>query len=365
MLKQGNTYSHKILKLLEKKLTGTASNKELQELQSFMQNDELFAEAFRNTDLTLLKNAQLIAADANERINEIIKPYKPINKHYIYYGISAVIFIFSLIYFWPEKKQTDITSQNNITVTDANKKEPAASNRESIISLENIQKQATTTTEEKVIIPPSQKNEIKPPVENINNKDENVINEETEIKNNKQEEEKEKQKEQEQENKQKLNTENTANQIDYNIYPTAVRVQHIQILSKINAAESENTSRNNDVTNPNLGEPITKKKNNPDYKLDDMPHYTGNDAGFISYLNRRLNGAVILPRNKIPHTVTVRFIVNSKGKIESSEIIGQLIPPALEKEILNAINEAPDWQPGKLSGKKGKLEYMIAFYFGF
>lgn len=353
----GNKYINIIKQLLEKKFSGKASLQELQELDRYMQQDELLAEAFSNADLSVFVNAREIAASANEQINNVIKSNKPFGKQYIYYITTVLILIFFTWLIWPNKKIIHTKHDSSLTLPIKIEEKNVSPKHEYILPADEKPQQTekNVNTQQKQII---EKNKHKEQLitEEISTKENiSVTNSETDKQVN---EEKPK------ESKQDLKSDNTANLVDYATLPTIVRVQHIQILSKINAAESENINRNNDVTNPNIGEPITKRKSNTSYNIDDMPYYFGNDAGFTGYLSRKLSGAVVLPRNKIPHSATVRFVVNSKGKVENSEVIGN-IPPQLEHEILKVINQAPDWQPGKLSGKKGKLEYIIAIYFGY
>lgn len=159
------------------------------------------------------------------------------------------------------------------------------------------------------------------------------------------------------------NTDNTRNFIEEGNKMVMLRVGGASVISKTNSYDNEtNTSENKKVNDPNIGSKVITKPKSNSYSIDDMPYYQGGDAAFISYLNRNLNYKISLMRKEVVSSVNVQFTVTAKGNVENVQIIGD-VPPAMEKEILKVVKEAPDWKAGKKTGKKGSLDIMINLIF--
>ncbi len=144
-----------------------------------------------------------------------------------------------------------------------------------------------------------------------------------------------------------------------------LRVGNAQVMSKLNLAEAESVAPDSRraVNDPNIGSPTVSSTRQVRYKIEDMPSYTGGDQGLIGYIQRQLSSRITLPRSQVVPSVVVRFEVNGRGKVSNVSVLDN-VPEAMEKEIIQVIREAPGWQPGKKSGKKGSLEYsvFISFY---
>lgn len=158
-------------------------------------------------------------------------------------------------------------------------------------------------------------------------------------------------------------TDNTRTFVDESNKIITLRVGSASVLSKVNSFENENnTNGSKKVNDPNIGSKVITKQKSTNYSLDDMPSYRGGDNGFISYLNRNLNYKISLMRKEVVNSVNVQFTVTAKGEVENVEVIGE-VPNSMEKEIIKVVKDAPDWQAGKKSGKKGSLDIMINIQF--
>jgi hypothetical protein len=164
---------------------------------------------------------------------------------------------------------------------------------------------------------------------------------------------------------QKIKEQNTNGQttIDPGKKIFRLRIGDAAVLTTQNLAEKEANSGeergNTDVRNINIGDPATNKKNTS-YKLEDMPHYKGGDEALAGYVK----GKIALKSYPSPQSgisTVVEFVVNSKGKVSDIKFQNQL-DPTMEKDITEILSNV-SFVPGKKSGKKGSMHYMMALMF--
>jgi len=109
------------------------------------------------------------------------------------------------------------------------------------------------------------------------------------------------------------------------------------------------------------------KTNDSDYQVydsvDEMPEFpNGGMAGFMQYLRDKVKYPAIAQENGIQGRVTVQFIVNRDGSIESPKVL-KGVDPHLDKEAIRVIMGMPKWKPGKKAGKNVRVKYTVPVNF--
>lgn len=142
-----------------------------------------------------------------------------------------------------------------------------------------------------------------------------------------------------------------------------LRIADAAVLTTENLAEKEANSGedrgNVDVRNVNIGDPVSKKKNNS-FNLEDMPHYKGGNEALAGYVKGKIALKSYQLKESSVSTI-VEFVVTSKGKIEDIKFQNAL-DPAMEKDVKDVLSNVT-FTPGKKSGKKGSMYYMMALMF--
>ncbi|HCA82869.1 MAG TPA: hypothetical protein DEP18_03715 [Flavobacteriales bacterium] len=142
-----------------------------------------------------------------------------------------------------------------------------------------------------------------------------------------------------------------------------LRIAQVAVMGKTDLASLSGTStRNTDVTNPNIGAKTSTKTSNNSYSLEDMPYHTGGDQGLISYISRNLNNKIHIRKKDAVYSVNVVFEVTAKGKVENVEILDD-IPAPMADVIKQVILNDTGWNAGKKSGKKGALQLIVNISF--
>jgi hypothetical protein len=156
---------------------------------------------------------------------------------------------------------------------------------------------------------------------------------------------------------------NDATTIDSGKKIYRLRIGDAAVLTTQNLAEKEANSGeerdNTDVRDFNIGDPATNKKNTS-FKLEDMPHYKGGDEALAGYVKGKI-ALKSYPSPQSGFSTVVEFIVNSKGKVSDIKFQNPL-DPNMEKDITEILSNV-SFVPGKKSGKKGSMHYMMALMF--
>ena len=95
-----------------------------------------------------------------------------------------------------------------------------------------------------------------------------------------------------------------------------------------------------------------------------MPEFVGGVDSLMSYLKTNINYPKWEKENKIKGTVYVSFTVDKEGKIKNSKILNSVYKAKnFDKEVLQVIDNMPDWKPGMNHGEKVDVQYMIPVRF--
>lgn len=134
-----------------------------------------------------------------------------------------------------------------------------------------------------------------------------------------------------------------------------LNLQKVQILQKTNPQSTKVSTHSSSRYSP-LGRD-NKSKNVKTYAADDLPEYPGGDAGIRGFFR-----GIIRPVSVSKQTVTsknrscyVRILVNARGKIKETEIIGNP-PKEIAKQLKEGLKKLPDFMPGD----GNKVEYLIS-----
>ena len=101
----------------------------------------------------------------------------------------------------------------------------------------------------------------------------------------------------------------------------------------------------------NVPESIQQIENKPFVKVEQMPEFQGGGKDEMrTWIMKNLNYPSVAFNQKIKGKVSVRFTINSKGKVQDITILSPT-NPLLDTEVKRVIGEMPDWKPGKQDGK--------------
>jgi len=98
------------------------------------------------------------------------------------------------------------------------------------------------------------------------------------------------------------------------------------------------------------------------YIVEDMPKFPGGKPALKTYIYSNLEYPEKAKNQGIEGEVQVRFLVNEKGKVESSEILRSTYQ-GFDAPALKVVNEMPDWTPGMQRGKAVKVWYVVSIKF--
>ncbi len=90
--------------------------------------------------------------------------------------------------------------------------------------------------------------------------------------------------------------------------------------------------------------------------IEEPAEFPGGDRALYKYLMDHVNYPVIAQENGIQGKVYVKFVVDEKGAVGSSEIM-RGVDASLDKEALRVVNSLPKFKPGKQRGKAVKVYY--------
>ncbi len=109
-----------------------------------------------------------------------------------------------------------------------------------------------------------------------------------------------------------------------------------------------------------------EKDNVPDKDVyltaEKMPQYPGGEMELRKFIATNLNYPEEAKAQKAEGVVIVRFVVNTKGKIEDVEIL-QRVHPAIDAEVLRIVGKLEQFIPGSEGGKPVDVYYTLPITF--
>jgi len=98
-------------------------------------------------------------------------------------------------------------------------------------------------------------------------------------------------------------------------------------------------------------------------RVEEMPTFRGKGVeGFRNYIQSNLLYPEIARENGIEGTIYTRFIVNERGIAERVSIL-RGVDPSLDQAVVEAIQNSPQWEPGRQRGKAVKVSFTIPVMF--
>ena len=95
-----------------------------------------------------------------------------------------------------------------------------------------------------------------------------------------------------------------------------------------------------------------------------MPVFPGGEKELMKFVAENLKYPEASKAKNIQGRVIVRFVVNSAGKIEKSELVRSLNSEC-DKEALRIVSLFPTWTPGKQNGVNVSVFYTLPIRFHF
>jgi len=126
----------------------------------------------------------------------------------------------------------------------------------------------------------------------------------------------------------------------------------------VKAATNQLVRIDEPVCGPSRGSII---KGNVYLSVDVLPEFPGGESKMREYIETHIK----YPANAhgAAGRVNVTFVINRNGSLSDIEAVGRKMHPSLEKEALRIVRASPKWKPGKLKGKKVRVQYTVPIVF--
>lgn len=344
--------------LLQKYFDGKLSKSESESVTALLEKDEFYREAFLNLNAAEFSVVQKISSSVNEKMKKVLMP----PPFYLRWQIWLSVFIglititsFILLYDYnSDLAEKETKAKNESQLTRSYTHQPSnkinSSGKTVVYSETTMDFNSENNSNEKalshsLLTKKDTLAEKKKTGDEKKHQDEPSDNKTDEKKNN------------------AVVTDNPNTQ-DPGKKSFRLWVEEVAVVSTQNLADKEAASgdgrENMDVTNPNIGSDLSKRKTNS-FNLEDMPQYKGGSEALSAYVK----GKIALKSYNLKEasvSTVVEFVVTSKGKVDEIKFQNPL-DPVMEKDIREILS-ALTFSPGKKSGKKGSMYYMMALMFG-
>jgi TonB family protein len=97
--------------------------------------------------------------------------------------------------------------------------------------------------------------------------------------------------------------------------------------------------------------------------VEKMPEFPGGDDALLKYVYDQIQYPSAAEKENIQGRVILRFIVNSKGKVEDVAVL-KGVDPLLNAEAIRAVRSLPDWIPATQGGIPVSVYYSLPVTFG-
>jgi len=96
--------------------------------------------------------------------------------------------------------------------------------------------------------------------------------------------------------------------------------------------------------------------------VEDMPKFPGGDIGLQRWIAKHVNYPAVARENDIQGKVFLRFVVNSKGKVDKVQVI-RGVDPLLDAEAIRVVKMLPRWKPGYQRNQPVSVWYTVPINF--
>jgi TonB family protein len=141
------------------------------------------------------------------------------------------------------------------------------------------------------------------------------------------------------------------------------------VVKAINESPRWEPAKNNEIQDP-FSTSVTVKFELPDkvtaddtfIVVEQMPDYPGGGTALLEFIRNNLRYPEAARAEKAEGRVIVRFVVNTKGKVEDAVVI-KGVHPLLDAEALRVVGLLSGWLPGAQEGKPVNVWYMAPVAF--
>jgi len=141
------------------------------------------------------------------------------------------------------------------------------------------------------------------------------------------------------------------------------------VVKAINESPRWEPAKNNEIHDP-FSTTVTVKFDLPDkvtaddtfIVVEQAPEYPGGSTALLDFLQSNLRYPEAARSEKAEGRVIVRFVVNTKGKVEDAAVI-KGVHPLLDAEALRIVGLLSGWLPGAQGGKPVNVWYMVPVTF--
>ncbi len=141
------------------------------------------------------------------------------------------------------------------------------------------------------------------------------------------------------------------------------------VVKAINESPRWEPAKNNEIQDP-FSTSVTVKFELPDkvtaddtfIVVEQMPDYPGGGTALLEFIRNNLRYPEAARAEKAEGRVIVRFVVNTKGKVEDAAVI-KGVHPLLDAEALRVVGLLSGWLPGAQEGKPVNVWYMAPVCF--
>ena len=141
------------------------------------------------------------------------------------------------------------------------------------------------------------------------------------------------------------------------------------VVRAINESPRWEPAKNNEIQDP-FSTTVTVKFELPDkvtaddtfIVVEQAPEYPGGSTALLDFLQSNLRYPEAARSEKAEGRVIVRFVVNTKGKVEDAAVI-KGVHPLLDAEALRIVGLLSGWLPGAQGGKPVNVWYMVPVTF--
>jgi TonB family protein len=141
------------------------------------------------------------------------------------------------------------------------------------------------------------------------------------------------------------------------------------VVKAVNESPRWEPAKNPEIQDP-FGTTVTVKFILPDKVLSDdtfiiveqMPEYPGGNAALLEFIKNNTRYPEAAKADKIEGRVIVKFVVNTKGKVEDAGVI-KGVHPLLDAEAIRVVSLLSGWLPGAQGGQPVNVWYMVPVSF--
>ncbi|MBR3916232.1 MAG: energy transducer TonB, partial [Bacteroidaceae bacterium] len=97
--------------------------------------------------------------------------------------------------------------------------------------------------------------------------------------------------------------------------------------------------------------------------VEQQPEFPGGMKALMKYLQDNINYPRVSRDNNSQGRAFIRFVVNTDGSIQGTEVLKSSGDMYLDKEAVRVVSGMPKWKPGRQSGKNVRVYFTLPVVF--